>query len=242
MAPMQTAEAERTGERIRLSRSAVVKYALQLADAEGVEALTIRRLATELGVTPMALYWHFRNKDELIAGVTNRIWAEIRSDVDPAAAWSDQLRGLLESLVEVLRAHPSASKMLLGADKLGPSSLQVTEAALQVLRSAGFSPTQASEVARSALWTGMMLAMSEPGFDPGVAQTDRAELLRRKQIELASLPPQKYPRLVEAAVPMTSCTDDPAFHYQFGVDLFIAGVQAMTPLRRVSPTDSRAGS
>jgi AcrR family transcriptional regulator len=62
MAPAKTAEAERT----KLSRAAVVDRALWLADAEGVEALTIRRLAQELGVTPMALYWHFRNKEELI--------------------------------------------------------------------------------------------------------------------------------------------------------------------------------
>lgn len=74
-----------------------------------------------------------------------------------------------------------------------------------------------------------MLVLSEPGFDPGMSEADRAEQLRRKQVELASLPPQRYPRLVEAAVPLTTCSDDPAFHYQFGVDLFIAGVQAMAP-------------
>ena len=52
-------------ERTRLSKEVVVECGLALADAEGLEALTIRRLATELGVTPMALYWHFRNKEEL---------------------------------------------------------------------------------------------------------------------------------------------------------------------------------
>ncbi len=221
----KTAETERT----RLSRSAVVDRALALADAEGIEALTIRRLATELSVTPMALYWHFRNKEELIAGLADRIWGEIGSDVDPAAAWARQLRGLLESLIDVLRAHSSASALLLGSDKLGQPHWEVTEVTLEVLRSAGFDPLHASEIARSALWTGLMLVLSEPGFDPGMSEADRAEQLRRKQVELASLPPQRYPRLVEAAVPLTTCSDDPAFHYQFGVDLFIAGVQAMAP-------------
>ncbi|HET9896792.1 MAG TPA: TetR family transcriptional regulator [Streptosporangiaceae bacterium] len=225
MAVTKTAETERA----RLSRSAVVDRALVLADAEGVEALTIRRLATELRVTPMALYWHFRNKEELIAALAERIWSEIRSDVDLAAAWPRQLRGLLESLVAVLRTHSSASSLLPGSDKLTQSQWEVTEVTLEVLRSAGFDPLHASEIARSALWSGLMLVMSEPGFDPGMTEAERAEHLRRKQVELASLPPLRYPRLVEAAVPLTTCSDDPAFHYQFGVDLFIAGVQAMAP-------------
>lgn len=219
----KAAESERT----RLSRSAVVDRALRLADAEGVDALTIRRLAQELGVTPMALYWHFRNKDELITGLSDRIWSEIRSDIDPAAHWSDQLRYLLESLVGVLRIHASASALLVSGDKLGRSHWQVTEVALDVLASAGFDPVHAAEIARSALWAALSLVMSEPGYEPSLSEEERAELQRRKHIELASLPPDRYPRLVQAAAPLTGC--DVEFHYQFGVDLFIAGVRALAP-------------
>src|SRR5215472_17775979 len=100
----QVTEAERS----RLSQAAVVERGMALADAEGLEAVTIRRLAAELGVTPMALYWHFRNKEELLAGLADRVWAEIDVDVDQAAPWQQQLRALLTSLVQVLRAHPSA--------------------------------------------------------------------------------------------------------------------------------------
>jgi AcrR family transcriptional regulator len=238
MSPPKTAEVERA----RLSRSAVVDRALQLADAEGIDALTIRRLATEFGVTPMALYWHFRNKEELIAGLADRIWSEIKSDIDPAAAWPRQLRGLLESLIDVLRGHSSASTLLIDSDKLGPSHWQVTEMTLEVLHSAGFDAMHASEIARSVLWAGLMLVMSEPGFDPGMTEDERAERLGRKQVELASLPPQRYPRLVAAAVPLTTCSDDPVFHYQFGVDLFMAGVQAMAPVGGVVPLGRHGGS
>jgi TetR/AcrR family transcriptional regulator, tetracycline repressor protein len=71
--------------------------------------------------------------------------------------------------------------------------------------------------------------LSEPGFDPALTDQERAELQWRKQVALASLPRDRYPRLVEAAVPMTSCEDGPEFHYRFGVDLFIAGVRALAP-------------
>jgi AcrR family transcriptional regulator len=208
----------------------VVDRALALADNDGLDALTIRRLATGLGVTPMALYWHFRSKEELIAGLADRIWGEIRTDVDASADWPDQLRAMLESLIDVLRTHSSASTLLMSSEKLGPSHWQATEKTLEILRSAGFDPEHASEIARSALWTGLTLVMSEPGFsDAGLTEPERAEIQRRKQIELASLPPDRYPRLVEAAVPMTSCDAGPEFHYEFGMDLFIAGVRALAP-------------
>jgi len=227
MAATKTGEA---AERIKLSRAAVVERALELADNDGLEALTIRRLAAALGVTPMALYWHFRSKEELTAGLADRIWGEIKTDVDRTSHWSDQLRMMLESLIDVLRMHPSASALLLGSEKLGPSHWEATEATLDILGSAGFDPKHASEIAKSALWTGLTLVMSEPGFDPALSQAERAEIQRRKQVELASLPPDRYPRLVDAAVPMTSCDEGSAeFHYRFGVDLFIAGVRALAP-------------
>jgi len=216
------------GERTRLTRAAVVDRALRLADADGLDALTIRKLAAELGVTPMALYWHFRGKEELIAGLADRIWGEIRTDVDRSAPWWDQLRVMMESLVEVLRTHASASALLMSSEKLGPSHWQATETTLEILRGAGFDPRQASEIARYALWTGLTLVMSEPGFEPGLEPPERAEMMRRKQVELASLPPDRYPRLVEAAVPMTSC-ESPELHYAFGVNLFISGVRALAP-------------
>ncbi|HEX9065050.1 MAG TPA: TetR family transcriptional regulator [Streptosporangiaceae bacterium] len=227
MATKSVSEAGET-ERTRLSRAAVVDRALALADADGLDALTIRRLATALGVTPMALYWHFRSKEELIEGLSDRIWGEIKTDVDPASPWSGQLRSMLESLIEVLRAHPCASTLLMEKPSLSPSHWAATETTLAILRGAGFDAQHAAEIARSALWTGIILVTSEPGFDPGLPADERAEIQRRKQIELASLPPGRYPHLVEAAVPLTAC-DDPEFHYRFGVDLFVAGVQALAP-------------
>lgn len=208
----------------------MVDRGLALADAEGLDALTIRRLAQQLGVTPMALYWHFRSKEDLLGGLAERIWAELDTNLDSAADWPHQLRGLLESLVRVLRAHPSASQLLLMGEKLkSDAALRASEVTLEVLRRGGFDPVQASEVARSTMWTGLMLAMSAPGYDPALTEDERAELQRRAQIRLALLPPDRYPCLVEAAVPMTAHgPHDEELHYRFGIDLFIAGVQVMS--------------
>jgi TetR/AcrR family transcriptional regulator, tetracycline repressor protein len=104
--------------------------------------------------------------------------------------------------------------------------MQATEVTLEVLRGAGFDPRHATEVARSALWTGLMLVMSEPGISPGKSGKDRAEHQRQALVRLATLPPDRYPRVVECAVPLTAC-DDPEFHYQFGIEVFIAGVETI---------------
>jgi AcrR family transcriptional regulator len=221
--PSEEPDAERT----RLSKRAVADRALKLADADGLDTLTIRKLAQDLGVTPMALYWHFRSKEDLLEGVAERVWSEVEVNVDPSVPWWAQLQAGLESLLRMLRAHPSAPQLVLEHEKRNEAALRATEATLEVLLSAGFDPQQASEIARSTLWTGIMLVMSEAGYHPELSEDERAEFQRQNQVQLAMLPTARYPHLVQCAAPMANC--DPEFHYRLGVQLFIAGVRAMAP-------------
>jgi AcrR family transcriptional regulator len=216
---------ETTAPPARLTKGAVVDRALQLADAVGLDALTIRKLATELGVTPMALYWHFRSKDELLAGLTERVWSEIDVAADPGADWLDRLRSLLESLLRVLRAHPAAPRLVMEHEKQNEAQLRATEVTLDILRGAGFTSELAAGIARNALWTGIMLVMSEPGAG-FMAAEELAREQRRKRIEFATLPQEAYPNVIACAIPLTAC-DDPEAHYELGVSLFLAGVQAL---------------
>jgi TetR/AcrR family tetracycline transcriptional repressor len=224
------------GDRPKLSKRTVTESALKLADADGLDALTIRKLAEHLGVTPMALYWHFRSKEDLLEGVAEQVWGEIDVNTDPGAPWWAQLQGLLESLVRVLRAHPAAPQLVLQHEKRNEAALRATEVTLDILRTAGFDPQHASMIARSALWTGITLVMSEPGFQPELSAAERAEMQRRNQVELAMLPADRYPRLIECAAPMTTC--DPEYHYRFGIGLFIDGVRAAAA-RDTATADTR---
>src|SRR4030095_9995881 len=91
------------------------------------------------------------------------------------------------------------------------------------LRRGGFSPTEATQVARHALSTVVNLVVGEPGF---IAPDDSEELLdarRRARVFLQALPPDRYPRLVEAAAPL-SAREDPDAYYEFGLDLLLAGI------------------
>ena len=143
VAKTRIGSAEPDGDKPRLSKRTVTENALKLADADGLDALTIRKLAEHLGVTPMALYWHFRSKEDLLEGVAEQVWGEIDVNVDPEAPWWAQLQGLMESLVTVLRAHSAAAQLLLEHEKRNEAALRATEITLDVLRRAGFDPQHA---------------------------------------------------------------------------------------------------
>jgi TetR/AcrR family transcriptional regulator, tetracycline repressor protein len=226
-------ELEGSEGRARLSKRAVVDRALKLADADGLDALTIRKLAQDLGVTPMALYWHFRSKEDLLEGMAEQVWSEIEVRVDPSVPWWAQLKAGLESLLRVLRAHPAAPQLVLEHEKQNEAAMRATEAALEILRGAGFDPEHATEIARSTLWTGITLVMSEAGYHPELSEEERAEHQRRTELYFAMLPATKYPRLVEGAAPMAAC--DPDLHYRLGVELFIAGVRAIADRQQGDP-------
>jgi AcrR family transcriptional regulator len=210
----------------------VVEGALALADAEGLGAVTIRRLAKGLGVTPMALYWHFRSKDELLEGVAARIFEEVDPSVDASAGWEEQLRALLGSMVGVLRAHPSAAILLSTRTVSSEGGLRATEVALDILGRGGFSPTEATQVARHALSTVANLVSGEPGVVGARGESEELiEARRQARLFLESLPPERYPRLVEAAAPLSEGLDPDAY-FAFGLDLLLAGIEAMAARKR----------
>lgn len=216
--------------RTTLTPRIVVEGALALADAEGLRAVTIRRLAERLGVTPMALYWHFRSKDELLDGMAARIFEAVDPAVDASAPWPAQLRTLLASMLAALRAHPAAAILLSTRTVSSEGSLRATEAALAILGRAGFAPAEATQIARHALGAVVNLVAGEPG----VVARDESEALmdarRRARRLLESLPPDRYPRLVEAAGPLSEGVDPDAYA-AFGLDLLLAGIEAMAARR-----------
>jgi TetR/AcrR family tetracycline transcriptional repressor len=203
----------------------VIDGALALVDEEGLDGLTIRRLAQRLGVTPMALYWHFKNKDELQHALVDRMWSLVDSKVDPAVPWIDRLRALMESVVAVLRTHPSAAQLMMTANlEAAPYCYRSMEAALALLAEGGFTPEQAAAISRYGLRTATTLAIGDPEIRPRMSPDELAEARRRKRLLFETLSPDRYPHVVEAASALATGEDA---DLALGVDLFIAGVQAL---------------
>jgi TetR/AcrR family tetracycline transcriptional repressor len=217
--------------RTTLTRRTVVKAALALADAEGLEAVTIRRLANDLRVTPMALYWHYRSKDDLLDGMAASVFEQIDSSVNTNTTWQEQLRALFGSMLDTLRAHPSTAVLVSTRTVSTEKGLRTTEVALDILRRGGFSPAEATQIARHALNTIANLVGAEPGVVVREESAKPTDARRRARIFLESLPPDRYPRLVEAATPLSEGVD-PGAYFAFGLDLLLAGIDAMAVVKR----------
>lgn len=212
-----------------LSRAAIVERALTVMDTDGPDAVTIRRIAQEFGVTPMALYWHVANKDELLAAMGDALLAEVVTP-EPTGSWSAQLRAVVEALVAGMSPHPAAAELVLPRILVAEPGLRITEFTLALLEDAGFSPEQAADLARMGLQTAMMLVAQRPGAESQAARDERDALLAEKRAHIENLPADRYPHVRAAAVTLTDCDDEDAY-YGFGIDLYIEGAQAL--LRRV---------
>jgi AcrR family transcriptional regulator len=222
---MPQTEGRAAGRQPRLSRDAILARALALADAEGIAAVSVRRLARELGVTPMALYWHFDSKPALLHALGNRLLGGLDLTVDERLPWPDQLRRFVVSFTAVLRAHPSAAE-LIGSlpTAASESALQATEVALDILRRAGFSPDEAAHVTRQIVRTTTSMVIPELDEVPAPAEPACTEEFLR------ALPPERYPRVIEAAGPLSAC-EDPETFYDLVIELVVAGIEAAAAKR-----------
>jgi TetR/AcrR family tetracycline transcriptional repressor len=216
----------------RLSRDAITTSALALADAEGIEAVTIRRLAKDHGVTPMALYWHFKDKDLLLDGIVERLLTELDlPPADPAGPWDEELRRLLAAMLEVFAGHPGVADLVGPRFMNGPAGLELTERALDTLARAGFSPAEAVPICHQALNVVVSLVTMNPNVRIGPDEAACAQAKRTKAARLQALPPEQYPRLIEAGPAFAGFTDETAY-YRMGIDMFIHGVRGIRPAGR----------
>lgn len=233
MTPRTAAASPRSASKSDLSRQAIVERALTVMDAEGPDAVTIRRVAQEFGVTPMALYWHVASKDELLAAMGDALLADVAPP--PATGpWHVQLRGVVDTLIRELRKHPAAAALVFPRILVCEPGLRITEFTLGLLERAGFDRRQAADLARMGLQTALMLVTQLPGAENQAAREERDALLEQKRAHLESLSGEEYPRVRAAAEDLTDC-DDEAAYYSFGVDLYIEGALAlMRKVKRAS--------
>ncbi len=214
----------------KLTRQAVVEQALQLADAEGIGAVTIRRLATELGVAPTALYWHVKNKDELLSALADRLLSALVTDVAPDRPWHQRLRTMITALVDQTRAHPYLSALLPMIDSNTTEEYRrATDILIGLLTEAGFTLRQADQTATYLVMGAAALVSCQPG-GLGGDEEEAAELRRQHRLDLERLPPGRYPHLTAFATTLTDPPDLDAY-YTFGIDLLLSAVESTAPNR-----------
>jgi len=186
----------RRAQRPTLTTDRVLDAALALVDRDGVDALSMRRLATELGFEVMSLYNHVASKEAVLAGIAERVASEIEAPEDAPprrgrAAWKAGIRHTVLSARDAFRRHPWAAP-LWAAVTPGPNRLRFQEGLLRSLRSAGFSPSLAYHGYHALMIHGLGSALLEQQ-----AGLDAESVVEGAGRFLAQFEGETFPYLIE---------------------------------------------
>jgi TetR/AcrR family tetracycline transcriptional repressor len=223
-----------------LTREVVVARALEIGTAEGLEAVSLRRLAHELGVTPMALYRHVRDKQDLINAMTEAVLEGIDPTVGfrPEMTWTERMRLAINNYKQQIDARPLALPLSIAYNGDGsPAIWRVLEDLLAILLSAGFGRREAIVLIRmiSILLAGYLMLLRQDA-PSDFTQLDAHEIdLVRRHFALAqlSLPRDRFPNLVESAEDTAEIwLSDPNNWWRNTVDLIMFGLERMLENRR----------
>ncbi|MBI1418985.1 MAG: TetR family transcriptional regulator [Limimaricola sp.] len=209
---------KQSGKRAPLTRARVLEGAVAVADAEGIDALSMRRLARALGVEAMSLYNHVDNKDDLLMGMLDHVVGTI--DWPPGGRdWVAGMRARGLATYAMLIAHPWASQVWLSLPHSGPHVLAYVERTLAALVAAGFSLPQADHAwnAMDSHIHGFTLQRLNFPFDP-------ADYARAARENLHLIPADVFPTLRALAAEVAAGRHDGLQDFTFGLDLLLDGL------------------
>jgi AcrR family transcriptional regulator len=203
--------------RAPLTRERIIGAAVSFADDHGVEALSMRKLGSELGVEAMSLYNHVENKDDIYDGMIDHVFASMPLP-DPDMPWQDTIRQIGAAAMDRFTDHPWVVTLLMQRGNFGPGALTFMDRVMAVFKDAGFSDEDTHHA-----W--QMLASHTMGYafqqssDPGAIVTELANL----DVQLARLGDQ-FPHVMALAPLLARCQYDA--EYAFGLEIIIDGLKS----------------
>ncbi len=224
-----------------LTRPRIVRTALRLADDRGLPALTMRALATELEVSPMALYNHVRDKEELVDLMVDLMLGEVDCSASQGD-WAAQLRALVCSYHQVLSAHRGLARIYSVGVRLGPHGLLMMERALGLLLQAGFSPPDAAN-AFFALYTytvgfhqmGHIATLNAPTPDNGTDDQLPEPMAKYSM----ALPAEQIPSVGAVGAHLGGVRRKGGFEY--GLDTLLTGLRVKLAPSGAADTTAKEG-
>jgi AcrR family transcriptional regulator len=208
--------------RAQLTRERVVTAGIELADRDGIESISMRRLAQELSVEAMSLYTHVRNKDDLLDGMVDAVIGKIATSTG-VADWKVSLRQMALAARSILLTHPWAPRLVESRTTPGPATLRYIDAVIGVLREGGFTIAQAHHALH--ILGSRALGFTQDLFD------DSDELEPETAASLASELGATLPYVAEMVLAVTHggalgrCDDDTEF--EFALDFILDGLERL---------------
>src|SRR5690242_10552569 len=219
-----------TNARTRLSRPLVLQAAVALADEDGFDGFSMRRLAQELGVVPMALYKHVADKDELLDGMVDTVIAEF-DPPDPGLDWKSGIRQRILAARRAVLRHPWARQAIESRTNRTPAVLGYMDSVAGLFRAGGFSADLTHHVMHALgnrIWGFSPELFNEP--ESGPPPTIGPEALEAMAREFA----EKYPNILAIATAATGgdlsrvgAGCDEQFEFEFALDLLLDGAERL---------------
>ena len=210
------------GQRAGLSRGPVLEAARRIADAEGVDRLTMRRLAAELGVMPNALYTYFPHKEALLDALLDDLLAGIEAGDPDGDDWREGLVRVMDATRRLLLAHPQLASAFIGRPGLGPNAVRLGEITLELLERGGLEGPRAVEALRVLL----VYSLGFAAFQAPRVQGDVGGRSVRAEAAFAGLAEEEFPRMRGLAGELAGPTTDGQFHT--GLRWLLDGIAAQS--------------
>jgi AcrR family transcriptional regulator len=214
-----------TGARAPLSRERILTAAATLADRDGVESLSMRTIARELGVVPMALYKHVANKDDLLDGMVDVVVGEIDPPLEDAD-WKTAVRERVLSARRALLRHPWASRVIESRTDPTPTVMAYMDSMIGMFRAGGFS-IDLTHHAMHAMGS-RLLGFSQELFDDTPDDGPQVQALMLQELA------DTFPNISELAAAIShddastvglGCDDQ--FEFEFALDLMLEGLERL---------------
>jgi AcrR family transcriptional regulator len=209
--------------RIPLNRDRVLTAAVALADDGGLESLTMRRLAQELGVVPMALYKHVANRQAVVDGMIDIVFAELELPDATGSDWKTAMRRRALSVRAALLRHRWAVGLMESRENPGPPNRRHHNATMGCLREAGFSLRDAVHVfsALDSYVYGFALQQKTLPFDTPQESREVVERVGRR------IDPDAYPYLIEVTTEIAKSGFSYDEEFEIGLDALLAGLTTL---------------
>ncbi|MFC4909953.1 TetR/AcrR family transcriptional regulator [Actinomadura gamaensis] len=231
-------ERPRRGPRPKLTPEQIVDRAIEIADADGLEAVSIRRIAEDLGVSPMSIYTYVPGKAELLDAMLDRAMGEIVPPGDEPSGWRERVSHVARENWRIYHAHPWLLQVATGRPPLGPNLLGKYEHELNTVEGLGLTDVEMDSaialingLAESAARTSVNRAQAERRT--GMTDLEWWEATApflEKQVDLS-----RYPlgsRVGSAAGEAYGSPVGPEYAFEFGLALILDGIEALIAARR----------
>ncbi len=210
-----------------LSQELVVKTALEILAAEGIAAVTMRRVAQDLETGPASLYAHVANKDELDELMLDAVLSDLSLPEPDPARWAEQVKELMQNQIRAMVAYPGIAKVAWNIPvPVNPSALHQGEAMLALLRAGGLDLKQAT-FAGDALWLyARAYAYEASSWTYGEYDTEEvSERGQQMQAYMRSLPAEMFPNMLQIGEFFSEATA--AERFDFALDMFLSGLEVI---------------